>query len=615
MYNVSNDYLIAFKKPVHRWKLRGTVGNIAFTEANILTGSFHLSNAASGNDDITLGMTNIGELSATFVNLSLSSWKNKEIYVEIGLTKSGGVVEYVPAGRFTVTSAERSADGVSVVAYDNMRLFDIPFFMQLGASNAYDLLAYACLQCGVPFGMESLAGFCNENLVYPADYAGTIKTYRDLIYWVAQTQCAFATIDRNGALVLRRFVSAPVDTINAAERYNTSRFSDYETHYTAISLSMDDGTTQYYGLPVDDGSTIELGQNPLLQRIQSVLEPIIANMLAEIAQIEYTPFSATMLGGIHYDLGDVLTEAGGIGAGATVVITGYDYNFNVGYEMVGVGKNPLLANAQSKADKDIQSLLVNTNKNEFRDYVQKNASQIVIGDQENERILQAWLASNNNTNALIHVEINLESEANPIVENISVQQTEDEQSESYVAGEDVFALVSDKETRGTVTYFVDNEEIPFKPVEQWTDGKHILHLMYVLPLQQGMLTQFRIFLKADGGTLKIPSGGLWFYGSGRGLVGDDYWGGILEFEEQAAEWAVITITVNGAGEIYNVETQVPVGITVSDNAADFNLAQLTFTGATDSVTILLHTYSFRRITEENDIRVTEDGIVRYTEGD
>lgn len=618
MYNVSNDYLLAFKKPVHRWRIKGTVGNVAFTDENILTGSFHLSNAASGNDDITLGMVNIGELSATFVGLSINrySWKNKEITVEIGLTKAGGTVEYVPAGKYTITSAEWSADGVSVVAYDNMRLFDKPFFMQLGAATAYDLLEFACQECGVTFGMADLTGFCNKDLIYPADYGEDIETYRDLIYWVAQTQCAFATIDRTGALVLRRFISSAVDTIDATERYNTSRFADYETHYTGMSIvNTSDGTTQYYSLDPDNGSTINLGSNPLLQRIPSVLEPIIQNMLTEVAQIEYVPFTATMLGGVHYDLGDVLTEAGGIGAGSSVIITGFDYNFNVGFEMVGVGANPKLASANSKSDKNIQSLLATTNKNEFRDYEQKNTGQIVIGNNEEQRICSVRLASNNQTKALIHIQVNLESEADEITDDIDVDVVEDEQITATASGDDIFRLVSDGTTKGIVRYVINSEEIEMKPQEQWLDGKHILHLMYVQPLEIGVPIQFDAYLKAKDGTITIPKGAVWFYGAGRGLVGDGKWDGTFNIQEDAADFSLIEIGIEQAIEGLIIDNPTLIPITASDTAQEFTLQELTFENAADLVFVNLYVGKFDLITEAGEAFTTEDGIALVTEHD
>ena len=388
-------------------------------------------------------------------------------------------------------------------------------------------------------------------------------------------------------------------------------FADYATHYTGISVvNTADGTTSYYGLPVDDGTTINLGNNPLLQRIPVDQAIIVQNMLQEMANVEYTPFTATMLGGVHYDLGDVLTEAGGLGAGSTVIITSYDYTFNVGYEMSGVGANPQLANVQSKTDKNIQNLLANTNKNEFRDYEQKNAAIITIGDNEEINIISTYLASNNNTKALIHIEINLESAANVITDTVPVD-TENE----TVDGEDIFTLVSDKETRGTVRYFVDADEAVFRPVEQWTDGKHVLHLMYVLPLVAGVPTQFRVYMRSDGGQIIIPRDGLWFYGSGRGLVGDGNWGGFFDLEDQAADWNIIDITFNAVTESVSVDTQTPVGIDIADVAANWNVIDVSVGSTNEMVTITLRTRTFPRITQDGNRRITEDGNYRYTEGD
>lgn len=613
MYNVSNGYLTAFKKPVHRWKIKGTVGNVAFNDDNILTGSFHLSNACSGNDDITLGMANIGQLSATFVGLNIqkTKWKNKDVYVEIGLTKSGGQVEYVPVGTYRITSAEHSAEGVTVEAYDNMRLFDKPFAMQLYASNCYDMLLYACQQCGVELGMNNLNGFCNASAIVNVDSDAEVETYRDLIYWIAQLQCAFATIDREGKLVLRRFVSNVADTIDADQRYNTSRFEDYATLYTGISVvvtSQDE--TRYYHTDPDDGVTINLGSNPLLQGVEPMRKVLIDNMLAEIGQIQYTPFTSTMLGGMHYDLGDVLTEADGLGDGATCIITGYDYNYNVGFEMYGVGANPNLSNAKSKTDKNLQGLLNQQKTNEVGVYEAKNTAPIVIDDEENKRIILVRIASNKSTKAVIHVEVNLESIANTPTSTIEVDE-----DHNIIDMSAVWEQIRDTALKGKVTYLVNSVEDELHPIESWIDGKHVLHLMYVMPLESGIASQFEVYLQSLGGTIEIDRGGVWLHASGVGLVGEDKWDGYIEIVDEVFDFNLIEIGFEGADETVSVDTQVPISTGSTDTAPEWTIGEIAIGNVNDRVTIILHSHRYPRVTESRIRRVTEDRITRVTEGE
>lgn len=614
MYGVSEGYLSKFHGPVQRWRIKGTVGNVSFTQDNILTGSFSLSDSCSDTNDIKLGVANIGTLSATFrnVNIPRNQWYGKKITFQIGLVKGDGTTEWVPGnGPYQIDSAEWSAAGVTVEAYNNMRKFDKAFTLTaLSTDTPYNLLKFACQECGVAFGMDNLNGFVNSSAYLYLNSQGTdIETWRDVIYWIAQTVGAFCTIDRNGALVLRRFVSSSVDTITEDERFSSVAFSDYITKYTAVSVTIiEDNSTKYYSATVDDGVTMNLGANPFFQSTLS--ESLITALVAEIGNIRFTPFSAEMLGGIHFDLGDVVTESGGLGNGSSCLITGYDYTFNASYSMQGVGKNPTLESAKGKTDKNLQGLLSRTNLNEVAVYEYTNSSPFTIGDDDNALLCSINMASKIDTKAVIHIEVDLTSASN------TPSATYEPDEDNLIHLEDIWGGIKDTATKGKVTYMIESEEDSVhKPVESWIDGKHVLHLMYVLALQSGVSTRFRAYLKSEDGTITIPAGGIWLFASGIGLVGDGKWNGVIEVEDTAAEFNLVEITVASAVDTVDIDLLTPTGISLSDTASDFNVIEIGIGTVTDELTITLHLYSFPRVTEDGIRRVTEDGIARYTEGD
>ena len=47
MYDVSQKYVEAMKRPVQRHRIKGTVAGIAFTENHILSGSFTITGQCS----------------------------------------------------------------------------------------------------------------------------------------------------------------------------------------------------------------------------------------------------------------------------------------------------------------------------------------------------------------------------------------------------------------------------------------------------------------------------------------------------------------------------------------------------------------------------------------
>ena len=66
-------------------------------------------------------------------------------------------------------------------------------------------------------------------------------------------------------LELRKYGNEPVMTVQSKHRF-TSSFSDFITIYTAVSsTNMKTQTAEYYALDPDDGLTMNLGVNPLLQ--------------------------------------------------------------------------------------------------------------------------------------------------------------------------------------------------------------------------------------------------------------------------------------------------------------------------------------------------------------
>lgn len=626
MYEVSAAYLTAHKSPVHQKKIRGTVGFSNITGDNIVSGSLMIHNQCSDSPDIKLGAVYIGTLECTFANVSgigRYSWKGNTVFLEEGLRVSYSSYEYVPKGIWTITEAEWNKDGVSVKAYDNMRKFDKPFtYTQIEASLPIDILEMLCTDCNVQCGMEDLDDFCNGNSVLIMTDPGDIETYQDALYWLAQALCAFATIDRNGKLVLRRFVSDPVDTVQSRQRYNESSFSDYETRYTGVSVvNMSDNTTKYYPATVDDGSTINLGANPFLQSLTR--DTLMQNILNEIQQIRYVPFSASMLDGAFYDLGDVIQQRDGLaGTSSNCIIMYFDDAYNSRFDMKSFGADPGLSSAKSKSDKKIQGLVDSVDKNEYRDYESRNAKKITILDTHEERILTTKLASNRSTKALIHLEINLECIANAISDEIEIGIDEDYyDSEERLAtdvsanGDGFFRLVSNKTTKGIVRYLINSEEAAFKPVEQWLDGNHVLHLMYVLGLEQGIPVQFDVYLEAEGGNIEIPKGGFWFYASGRGLVGDGKWDGNLILEDDASDFNLIELVFENVTDEVTIQSQNPVDIPITEIADDFALITLTFESASGVLLITTHTDSRQILTEDDYIITTEDGKPIYTEGE
>ena len=93
----------------------------------------------------------------------------------------------------------------------------------------------------------------------------------------------------------------------------SSSFSDFITRYTAVSsTNKQTQIAEYYALDSDNGLTMNLGVNPLLQfGLEETREMLCRNILADLSVIRYVPFDSDTIGNPALDPGDVLTFAGG----------------------------------------------------------------------------------------------------------------------------------------------------------------------------------------------------------------------------------------------------------------------------------------------------------------
>lgn len=287
MYNVSDAYKAACLEPFHTIRLTGTIGSTSFTDANIVDGSFHLSNQCTDTSDIVLGSVFMGQLEATFtgINIAYTNWIGKDITPTLSVKVGENAWESVPLGVFRVMEAKHTAEGVMVTAYDNMRKFDRKIkkahFKNVEA-NLHTFVTTICSDCHITFGMTQeeffelpnssettfVFGYTNATKKYSND----IETYRDLLFYVAQTLGCFATIDRNGCLVFRKYKSNVAETISDRQRLSGAQFADYITNYTGIYVTnMKDDTEDYYGYDYELINTEINLCNQELERIESDL--------------------------------------------------------------------------------------------------------------------------------------------------------------------------------------------------------------------------------------------------------------------------------------------------------------------------------------------------------
>lgn len=520
MYQVSEEYLKQTKRKVQTFRLTGTVNKVEFTNHDIVSCSFTITNQCSEQNDVKIGSVYIGELKCTFKpDLQVPDWTNAQIIVSEGLLIGGNAWEDVPLGVYTVSEANDTEYGVDITAYDNMARFNRSCTVDSTIGTPYELLTLACTTCEVELGMaqadvNALPNGTESLSLYTEN---DIETWQDFVFWVAQATCTIATMDREGKLVLRSYTQNVVDTLTNHERFTGSKFSKFETRYSGLScVNIENDTTSYYGSDPDNYLTYNLGSNPFLQYgVDSYKEQIRRAVLDALLKIDYVPFETGCLCGAMYDLGDIIRCTDGIAPGKLGCVMMYDYTFNGGYKITGFGSDPALASAKSKTDKNLEGLRNNVSTNEILFFNYENASAIQIGDGESKAIIDIRFTSSVSIGVLFQAEVLLDA----------------------TAEEDVI---------GSIEYTLNEVTIiGYNPTETWKNGKHILSLMYMLMIEENSINRWMVKLNIAGGSIAIAQGAVRAVIYGQGLVGTIEWDGFITVEEKLTQIAVLdSLTVS-----------------------------------------------------------------------
>jgi hypothetical protein len=275
-----------------------------------------------------------------------------------------GASDTIPMGTYTIGEAMQAADCITIKAYDNMILLDdvnvSPEDMTL-VQSPYVWLSQLCTACSVVLGSTSadISALPNGNRKTGfADVVTDVKTWRDVLGYLATYLGAFAYIGRDGKLYLGTYTMNSVDTIPSSFRFS-SELSDFRTTYDGIyGVYKNEGVQEYVPNTNTGGLVLDIGTNPFLQFSD---ETNRLNALGEIIDawdgIYYVPYSSELPLVPTYDPGDVLTfidnQASTYDYGAITEIT---YNIGGTMSVICSGDNPRLAQAQDRFSKTIAGL-------------------------------------------------------------------------------------------------------------------------------------------------------------------------------------------------------------------------------------------------------------------
>ena len=546
-----------------------------------MKGSGYITAQCSGNSEIELGAVYAAEMGISlFLDIDRYTLEDAEVELSYHLRLASGAYETVPMGIFEVSEANRTVHVLELKAYDRMLRFDRAFngFETIG--TAYGMIALCSTACGVELAqtqaeIEALPNGSELLSIYPEN---DIETYRDVLYFTAQVLGGFFCINRAGKLEFRQYGETPVMEILQKHRFSSS-FSDFVTRYTAVSsTNLRTQTSEYYALEEDDGLTMNLGVNPLLQfGLEETRAELCRNILTALSAVNYVPFDSDTIGNPALDLGDVLTFSGGqADAQQITCVTSFTVKIGGRQSLKCVGKNPRLSQAKSKNDKNISGLLNQIEAGKIGIHTFTNASEYSIGETD-VRIISIEFASKEENHAQFFGQVVVDVEAQAVEKFIQASGTivipfpspgsgaagnagtEDGSSgmeaeagdaEDGAAGEETTDISVDVSLPVTwtedgkavcyVTFELNNAEILLHhPVETWHSGKHILSLYYPIEnIVPNITNTFNVYLRMVGGSGSVGIGDCIASISGQAMAAAAAWDGRIDIEETVGLFSV-----------------------------------------------------------------------------
>lgn len=591
MYPVSDKFMGAVQKNTRTFYWTGSITTktnqtYEFGNDDIVKGSGYINRQCCGNTEIELGTVYAAEMGISlYLDIDRYTLEEAEIRLSFHLVYEDETEEEVPMGVFYVAEANRCIKTLELKAYDGMLNLDKNFSKGLSSAYPYEFLSLLSKACHIELAQtkEEIEAMPNGTELLGIYQDNDIESWRDFLYYLAQTLGCFAIIDRFGRLNLSAYGNTAVMAVDIRHRFSSS-FSDFVTRYTAVSsTNKRTEKAEYYAKSPDDGLTMNLGVNPLLQfGLEETRKRIINAILDVITSVEYVPFDSDTIGNPALDLGDMLRFTGGhADETKQSAITSIYTKINGKQTVKCVGKNPRLAAAKSKNDKNITGLINSIGETKLSIYTFANALALDVG-AEKLSIINMEFASGDETNAEFHAQAILQVESNPDTRTLTAETTIDlgtttDDNGTTVENKKVISFPlswdEDGKTELSVFYVLDGHEVEgFHPKESWLSGKHLLTLYYpIMELTANQLHTFEVLISMKNGAGHIEAQNIMATITGQGLGVQERWDGKITAEETMKKLLLSSMPTHTLQDVVMVHFLSPKKTGLNDHVASISL--------------------------------------------
>ena len=539
-----------------------------------------INNQCSGDSDLILGQAYQGQLKLSiYSDIDRYTVYGAKISLSYGLKMDDGSYEDIPLGVYKVNECIRTSNDIlQITALDDIDLLDVGYNNESLSGTPYKLLQSIKKLTNIELGQSEndFHDLPNGMFQFGIPANAQINTYRDVVGDLSACLGGFATINRQGNLIIKSFSSEIVESIPAEYRKKET-ISDFQIHYTKVSCVKGN---KYMFVGNDEGQELSLGANIFLQLgTDEFTFQVMTNILNELGGITFIPSSFDFIGDPALDVGDTL-EITGYGARTSTIVPMHKttWRWRGNHSVTAVGKNPYL-NTKSKAERQIESFKTEIKGVENVSLVMNNGSDVVVSEN--------WKQLG------------------------SINYSTGETQNILFNGVCKMHLI----TSGVVRfkYAVSGNELPFIHEVQMGAGINTATLFIPFKASSEQLNDFVVYVASDSAEGIVDA--LDFRGSisGTGLI-ENTWNGIIVVEDVLGRITIHNARVRGMSEELSLSMQIPTRITVEDILSRINTVGMDIKGFNERISITMKIGEYPIMTEDGEYILTEDGDTIYSKG-
>ncbi len=353
-YPITSTALDLFQqnyRQVLRIEFQGTMESLVITDADIVEGTFAVNRYSVSGEKIEIGSVCAAEVEFTLDNTDHRyddvTFEGAKMLVKVGVKKwdahnwENAVLHWIPMGYFTIDTAPRKLEAITISALDGMVKFDREFDPSQFSFpyTVSSLVSQLCTVCGVNLSNDiDFTQYVNTDYSVTAAPDGDGITYRQMLSWCCEIMGVCAFMDWQDELMIKWYSDAnPAFTITASNRFS-SDLAENEIELGGVDVATND---DYYTGVIPGTYRLAIEGNALIQHDgDQIAINLTDNPACPLYSFTYTPFSATVKPLPYVWPLDMLVFTNKDGGDHDVIVTNVTFKLNVATTLEGRGVTP-----------------------------------------------------------------------------------------------------------------------------------------------------------------------------------------------------------------------------------------------------------------------------------